>query len=112
MLKTHEKNDGGKINMKIWDNEQQTFIQESSLDTINAGLTLGEKLLNIIKSTPLSNSYKNNLIKQDLLKEAMRQETVQKNQILETIIKLREMDRLSPDEFKLMMLAYSAVAKF
>ena len=97
--------------MKIWDNDKKEFEDDlpSNLET---GVYIANKLLSIAKKLPSGNSYKSNILKTTVLLQSLQEETKQKERILYTIIELRKVDKLSEEEFKLMMMAYTSTSKF
>lgn len=97
--------------MKIWDNDKKEF-EEDLPTNLETGLSIADKLLSIAKKPPSGNGYKNNILKTSVLLQSLQEETKQKDRILYAIIELRKVDKLSEEEFKIMMLAYTSTSKF
>ena len=97
--------------MKIWDNDKKEF-EEDLPTNLETGLSIADKLLSISKKLPSGNGYKNNILKTSVLLQSLQEETKQKDRILYAIIELRKVDKLSEEEFKIMMLAYTSTSKF
>ena len=97
--------------MKIWDNDKKDFEDDLPSDLIT-GVSIADKILCIAKKLPSGNGYKSNILKTTVLLQALQEETKQKERILYTIIELRKVDKLSEEEFKLMMMAYTFTSKF
>lgn len=98
--------------MKIWDNDKKKFEAKSLPTNLETGLSIADKILSIAKKPPSENGYNNNILKTSVLLQALQEETKQKDRILYTIIELRKVDKLSEEEFKIMMLAYTSTSKF
>ena len=97
--------------MNIWDNDKKEFEEDLPFN-LETGLSIADKLLSIAKKLPSGNTYKSNILKTSVLLQSLQEETKQKDRILYTIMELRKVDKLSEEEFKIMMLAYTSTSKF
>lgn len=103
--------------MIIWDDEKKDFEDDMDLipinmDNLENGLSIADKLLSVARTISGSRTHKVNVMKTSVYVQSLLEETKQKNSILFTIIELRKMDKLSEEEFKIMMLAYTSCSKF
>ena len=86
---------------KIWDAETGTLIDGNYLESINEGLEIGNNFLGIV--TKMFNVKK---ARNKALDPVIVFETIQKKNILDTIVVLRKEGILTEEEFKLLMLAH------
>lgn len=81
-------------------------------EDISTGMSIASSLLSIADSVHAHSDSPGRTFKSSERVLLAKEETIQKGHILATILRLREKDKLSEDEFKLMMLAYTTCSKF